>query len=340
MKTLALIATAMLGTLAACSSDDTLTQPDSGGSPDAVASFALAHNSWALRAPQNAALFDESAGAAPNSAGQWIVYTFGGREETGNSLVAVGAYNVATDTWSYKQSRVNVFATNGVAKIGTRLYLTGGEPTIETPETFTNRVWAYDYANDQLIQRADLPIVSGQGVSGAIDGKLYVLPGACSGERYPNPGYCAEERTRRFFRYNPGNNTWATLASSPHFHRRGAAGVIDGKLYVAAGFSNFTPVANLDVYDPATNSWKTLAQVPTGGRAIGAVLQGNFYVVTDGGTYAYNPATNQWTTRASPTESHDAVVKVTLNGASRLVAVGGSHGADFEIPNDTELYTP
>jgi hypothetical protein len=335
MKRFDLLATTALALLAACSSDHGLTQPGTDQTP----SFALASNSWTLKAPAHSGVFASSAGTAPNPAGESIVYKFGGRDGEGGTNWPVEAYNVATNSWTTKSARVGVFNSNGVAKISTLLYFSGGSPVVETPTSYTNLVWAYDYTNDVMIQRASLPLVSGEGVSGAIDGKLYVLPGACSGERYPQPGYCAEERTRRFYRYNPATDTWVSRPASPHYHRLGAAGVLGGKLYVAAGFSNFTRVANLDVY-PATDSWKTLAPVPTGGRAHGAVLGGRFYVITEGGTYAYNPATDTWATRASPSEGHDDVVTVRLNGAARLMAVGGSHGSESNIPNDSEMYTP
>jgi N-acetylneuraminic acid mutarotase len=336
MKHIALLSTTALVAMGACSSGDNLTQPG----PDQAPSFAAASNTWTLKAAPHIGVFASSAGAAPNAAGDWIVYKFGGRDGSGGTGWPVEAYNVATNTWTTKSARVGVFNSNGVAKISTQLYFSGGSPEVASPSTYTNAVWAYDYTNDVMIRRASLPIVSGEGVSGAIDGNLYVLPGVCSGEAYPNPGYCAEDRTRRFYRYDPGTDTWAARTASPHYHRLGAAGVLGGKLYVAAGFSNFTKVANLDVYDPATNSWKTLAPVPTGGGANGAVLGGRFYVVTAGGTYAYNPATNTWTSRASPSEAHDDVVTVRLNGAARLMAVGGSHGSESDIPNDSEMYTP
>lgn len=331
-----LLSLTALVALGACSTEESLTQPGSDEAP----SFALTSNTWVTKAAPHIGVFGASAGMAPNAAGESVVYKFGGRDGQGGTGWPVEAYNVATNSWSTKASRVGVFNSNGVGKIGSRLYFSGGSPVLDTPNSYTNLVWAYDYTNDKMIPRASLPIVSGEGVSGVINAKLYVLPGACSGERYPQPGYCAEERTRRFYRYDPATNSWTLQAASPHFHRSGAAGVLNGKLYVAAGFSNFTKVANLDVYDPATKSWETLAPVPTGGRARGAVLGGKFYVVTSAGTYAYNPATNTWTSRASPAQGHDEVVKVTLNGAGRLVAVGGSHGSELDIPNNTELYTP
>ena len=336
MKRFDLLSLAALVAMAACSSEENLTQPSS----DLASSFALASNTWVTKAAPLLGLFGASAAMAPNAAGESIVYKFGGTDGQGGTGWPVEAYNVDTNSWSMKASQVGVFNTNGVGKIGSRLYFSGGSPVVETPSSHSNLLWAYDYTKDKMIQKASLPIYSGEGVSGVISGKLYVLPGACSGERYPQPGFCAEERTRRFYQYDPGTNSWVPRAAAPHYHRSGAAGVINGKLFVAAGFSNFTAVANLDVYDPASNSWKTLAAVPAGGRARGAVLGGRFYVVTATGTYAYNPATNTWISRASPAQGHDEVVKVTLNGAGRLVAVGGSHGPESEVPNDSELYTP
>ncbi len=126
----------------------------------------------------------------------------------------------------------------------------------------------------------------------------------------------------------------------------GAAGVVSGKLYVAGGFINASsdPTAALDVYDPATNTWATLAPLPTAGAAIGATLGGKLFVIVSASSglkaYAYDPGSNTWKARAAPTWGHDALVRVTLDGHAALLAVGGSHGADGEIANDTELYTP
>jgi N-acetylneuraminic acid mutarotase len=137
------------------------------------------------------------------------------------------------------------------------------------------------------------------------------------------------------------------VARSPHFHRNGTGGVINGKFYVAGGFNNFDRVAYLDVYDPATNSWRTLAPIPTTGRVIGAVLRGKLFVIAGSGSerraYAYDPGTNTWKTRAAPQWDHDALVRVTLDGRPYLLAVGGYHGPNSNlpyIPNDRELYTP
>src|SRR5919109_666763 len=173
-----------LGVLAlvACGEGSTPTEPGMAGDRfPAAPSFALASNTWTAKAPQpGTALFGSSAGMAPNSAGESIVYTFGGTDGVGGTGFPVHAYKVATNTWTTKASRVGVFSSNGVGKIGNKLYFSGGYNAVETPSSFNNLVWAYDYSNDRMIRKADLPIFGAEGVTGVINGKLYVLPGACS----------------------------------------------------------------------------------------------------------------------------------------------------------------
>jgi hypothetical protein len=326
--------------LIACSETSNPTQPDATGA--SAFAVAAASNTWTAKAPPpyDQFIFGYELGMAPNSSGRSIVYAFGGTSsDEGGTGLSVKAYKLATNAWSSRVSQVGVWNSNGVGKIGNRLYFSGGYNGSE-PGAASRALWAYDYSNDRMIQRANLPIVSAEGVTGVISGKLYVLPGACSGNGYPNPGYCAVEDTRRFYRYDPATNAWVTRPQAPHFHRNGAAGVIDGKLYVAGGFENSgnTPVTALDVYDPGTKTWRTRASLPLGGAANGAVINGRFYVVVshfNGSTpdhrlYSYNPATNAWTARAAPSFS-GSVTRVELDGRSYLFMAAG---------NKSALYTP
>jgi hypothetical protein len=327
--------------LAACGENTTPTQPEMGGDPAPAALSLAASNSWTAGAPTPYSdfIYGYNLGMAPNSSGQSIVYAFGGTSsDEGGTGMSVQAYNVATNTWSGRLSQVGVYYSNGVGKIGSRLYFSGGYVTAGNLPDASRELWAYDYSSDRMIRKAPLPIFSAEGGSGVINGKLYVLPGACNGNGYPNPGYCAAEATRRFYRYDPATNTWVSRRQAPHFHRQGAAAVIDGKFYVAGGFNSFQPVADLDVYDPATNTWSTLAPVPTGGAASGAALGGKFYVVVQGfnGTtpdnraYAYNRGTNQWKATAAP-DFFGSATRVTLDGRSQLFMASGDQSA---------LYTP
>jgi N-acetylneuraminic acid mutarotase len=322
--------------LLACGETTTPTQPEMAGNPAPAASLAAAANSWTAGAPTPYSdfIYGYDLGMAPNSAGQSIVYAFGGTSsDEGGTGMTVKAYNVATNTWTGKQAQSVVFYSNGVGKIGSKLYFSGGYVNAGNLPDASRQLWAYDYSSDRMIAKANLPIFSAEGVSGVINGKLYVLPGACNGNGYPNTGYCATEATRRFYRYDPTTNTWVARRQAPHFHRRGAAAVLDGKLYVTGGVgASGEGISALDVYDPATNTWSTLAPVPGGGAPrAGAALQGQFFVIVSSThAYAYNRFTNQWKAKAAPQFSGSTTL-ARLNDSPRLVTATGSH---------TMLYTP
>jgi hypothetical protein len=73
---------------------------------------------------------------------------------------------------------------------------------------------------------------------------------------------------------------------------------------------------------------------------MGAALQGKFHVLVGTSHYAYDPGTNRWRALAPSQYAHDALLKVQLDRRARLLAVGGNHGPNIDIPNPTELYTP
>jgi hypothetical protein len=102
-----LSATVALG-ISACTSGESPTGPGIAGDlPPAAPSFALAPNTWSAKAPLPVGLARVAAGMAHNSAGQSIVYVFGGeRDGLGTIGGRVLSYNVATNTWTYQRSNV------------------------------------------------------------------------------------------------------------------------------------------------------------------------------------------------------------------------------------------
>jgi len=332
--------------LAACGEDTTPTQPDTPEpQPTASSSLALASNTWTEKAALPTGASGVALGMAINSAGQSIVYAMGGTL-VGFTGFGIEAYNVATNTWTRKNARVSVESPNGVGKIGNKLYFSGGYDWSSGSPAASSRVFAYDFTQDRLIPRASLPKFTAQGVTGVIDGKLYVLPGTCSGDGWPAAGYCETEPIRQLYRYDPATNTWRTRKAAPHFHKSGGGAVLDGKFYVVGGFNNFTPVAHLDVYDPATNTWRTLRPIPTAGNATATAFQGKLFVVSSSvendkvvyRTYVYNPATNAWQTRAAPPVA-GAITRVTLGGKARVLAVSGTGDETSDLV-PSQLYTP
>ena len=321
--------------VAACSDSTTPSQTDTPNqSPATPSLLTAASNSWTAKAPLPYGPNGVAAAIANDPAGRSILYVFGGHIEGGTGF-GVQAYDLATDTWTAKATLTYEYNTNGIGKIGNKLYISGGFQ-IATYPIANAFLYAYDFAGDHLIKKAMMPKATSDGVSGVIQDKLYVLPGTCSGEYWPDPHYCNTEPFRQLFRYDPVTNAWSTRAFSPHYHTNGAGAVINGKFYVAGGFdASLRPTASLDVYDAGKNSWKTLANLPEArANIIGVNLQNKLYVL--GGSsrrvYAYDPATNKWTAKASyPTDSPPgAAARVTLDVADYIVAVGGGGGLDGE----------
>lgn len=340
------LSTGLILTLVACGSEPSPTEP--GTTPlSSPAAAAVASNTWTQRDPHRfGTVIGVSVGVMTNSAGQSVVYGFGGCDVVQSSgshctVSRIAIYNAVTATWTFDGApEAAVWKSNGVGTIGGKLYSSGGYNTHDPNDGFSRRVWSYDPAARRATQRADMPRFTAEGVTGVIDGKLYVLPGICDANGWPRPGYCEQEPFRRLYRYNPATNKWVARKSAPHFHRSGAGGVIGGKFYVVGGFHGFQPVADLDVYDPATDTWKTLAPIPSAGGAVGTALGGKLYVLVGTNAYVYNLGTNRWSPIAKPTWGHDGVIRVVINGKPKLLAVGGLHGPHFDIPNNTEVYTP
>jgi N-acetylneuraminic acid mutarotase len=186
-------------------------------------------------------------------------------------------------------------------------------------------VEAYHPATKTLVAwrpRAPLPAArtwpSGAAV---INGKIYVPGGQNAGDA----------PTKSLFVYNPATDHWATKAAMPVASARGAAGAINGKLYVYTasydGNSSF-----LHRYDPGTNTWTKRATPPHRNQLPAAgVIDGKFYLA--GGVYAgsvvatldvYDPATNTWTTRKSMPTPRGYAAGRGLNG--KLYVVGGGSG--------------
>ena len=251
--------------LSACGDETSLTESGplkapAGGAP--ALALAAAPNSWTSLAPMPTSRYYHSVGVKNNAAGQPILYVFGGFDAKWDEyadrpvhLRTIELYNLATDTWTTRAGSVFAVArVNGVGRIGGKFYLPGGGT--ETGDGFETLRWliVYDPTRDTWTRKADMPRPSSGGVSGVIDRKLYVLTGEEDAiEGCPDCG--PSVATRRLFRYDPASDTWASRLRCPHFHRVGAAGVIDGKLYVAGGSEPGGVVSGkLDIYDPVTNT--------------------------------------------------------------------------------------
>jgi hypothetical protein len=290
------------------------------------------------QSPENKWRFHLAAGVVPTPDRQSIVYVLGGRFEEGSfdpPAATILAFDVA-GFWTTKSARFTGAETNGTGTIGNILYISGGANFFQGQWTKpTKRLMAYDVAADRVTRKADMPVATSDGVTGVLNGKLYVLAGTCP-----------DASCRRFFRYDPTTNTWADLPPSPNPHRHGAGVVLNGRFYVAGGGAS--PYRAFDVYNPVTNRWQSLGQMPPSRQfAVGAAAAGKVYILgiaggerlgsedADRATFEYDPATNTWAERIGvpgPTGEGGqfllrpgAALRVVLEGEPRIFTLGHGH---------------
>jgi hypothetical protein len=349
-------ALALSAALAACS--ETTTEPRAAVASPAVPAAAIIHNSWLTLANMPSARTELATATVTNAAGQSIVYAIGGFNPNGVPLDKVTAYNVATNTWTFRRPLPRPLAqSNGAGVINGRIYVSGGFND-NTPFPSWS-LYMYDPATNTWTQKRDMPglipnpegsssVVGARGVTGVINGKLYVVS-ACFGAWEPW-GYfenqCSDLIGPRFFRYDPATDRWTKLAPpfpaatyqemamSPY-----AGGVIDGKFYLMGGSEN-SGDGRMAVYDPATNQWtpKTPLALERPGAAT-AVQDAKLFVMggrrlnaaldrldTLSVTIVYDPVTDAWTRRASMPSPRAGIsgIKVFLNGQPRIQVVGGT----------------
>ena len=338
--------------LVGCQDRSEPTQPNTNdGAAASPAALALA-NSWSTRAPMLEGRSGAAAEAVAGPNGDPLVYVFGGIESDPNQEQveqrSVQVYDYRTDSWSMRTpSPFGIANANGVGRIGSKFYLGGGGSENQGPTFWLKAFYRYDASLDRWRRLADIPHASGLGVSGVIDGKLFVLTGydnrfLSDGQLCEAPDEtCRPVPTRRFYRYDPATNTWQNRPWCPNFHIAGAAGVIDGKLLVVGGGEPTGISRKLDIYDPATNKWHAGAPMPAARTGIAAAVAGaKLFVLggqgpdgAGGQTYVYDPKTNRWATRASmPTPlAHHAAAKVTVDGTAHIVTIEGT---------TNEVYTP
>ena len=300
--------------------------------------LAIAHNTWLAQRDMPYERWDLAVADVPNAAGQSVLYAIGGRTATNSALGRVQAYNVATNTWTWKASvPTPLSATNGAGVVNGKIYVSGGLFSVKGWQTrgASSRVYMYDPITNIWAEKARMPDIGAWGVTGAVGGKLYVLT-TCVEEPFEGAFYYDTCDPSKFFRYNPATNRWATLPRPQGTYTMGS--VLGEKLYVTDG-------QTVEVYDPGTNQWTAKA---SGGQYRGdgaATAQGALLYLIGGHDKAwqplrtvkvYHPTTNTWTTAAPlPTARYGiAAARVFLDGRPRIEVVGGS------LPGNNLQYIP
>jgi N-acetylneuraminic acid mutarotase len=342
-----LYATLGLAVAALASCGEEATQPNAAGEQKVTApELAVVHNSWITRRDMwGIDRKDFATATVADAAGQSIVYVIGGRGASDVGVTSVMAYNVATNTWTLRAPLPFPLYGAEAAVINGKIYVTGGYSS-DYP---VNRTLMYDPAKNIWVTKRPMPatlgsesdIAGGGGVSGVINGKLYVATQGFSTNTASPPWYYPADDM--LLRYNPVTDRWTSLAWWPWppylTIDPGMGGVIGGKLYLVGLLGTGEGQGALAVYDPATNQWtakRGLGRFRY--RAASVVHAGKLYLI--GGTrwnadgtsevlranIAYDPTTDRWTNYAPLPTARTGLggARVTLNGQPRLEVIGGS----------------
>ena len=133
--------------------------------------------------------------------------------------------------------------------------------------------------------------------------------------------------------------TWQTLAPMPSARQEISTAVLDGKIYVIAGYDvNGASTTTVEVYNPNTDTWSSAEPIPiANNHNNAAVAAGKLY--TFGGlsnrTFVYDPATDSWADVAPMNFTHGGTAAVgVLN--NKIYVAGGTGGTEREL----EVYDP
>lgn len=193
--------------------------------------------------------------------------------------------------------------------------------------SFFLRHRVFNPSTNSWVQKADLPFSAGTGWAGAIGSTLYAFGEGIVDNAYP-------------MAWTEATDTWSTSTTDPWPRDYPVGAVINGKVYLATGWS--LNKSNVNVYDPGTNVWTDLAPIPAlaGGANSGLGLNGKLYVfgVTGGNgnptqAWVYDPAANAWQQLASLPQTRSGSRPIVYGGNIWLLG-----GHDSVAQNSIYVY--
>jgi N-acetylneuraminic acid mutarotase len=292
----------------------TASEPAFGYRPAAahvtVTSGAVAQADFALAAPRLAVSPGSITGTAP----------MGGGAATARLTVTNTGSAPATVSLNAQQGPVTVAGQPGGVAAGTAQAVgvpvrtvaghfgpglpgkTGGPPAKAAgPATAAGQTPRPGGSDTTWVQITHFPVdaFDAAAAEDPATGQVYVVGGV-----YVTEGN--EQVSAQAWVFSPATRTWSQLPGMTHELEAPAAAVINGKLYVTAGYDgiNYDDQPALEIYDPSTGLWSAGAPIPHpfyGSTT--AVLDGKMYVIggcdaTSECPYAdvqvYDPATNTW----------------------------------------------
>ena len=350
-----------LGAIGLVACGEQATQPNPATDQPTAPELAVTSNTWVARRDMPLELYEQALAVVPNSAGQSILYAIGGGKANSpynGAPVTMGevlAYNVATDRWSWKRDMPAArWGMNGAGVIGEKIYVTGGY-TKGGYRSVTASLFVYNTASDTWTRKRDMPAAGGDGVTGVIGGKLYVLT---FNYYYRNPEV-------NFFRYNPITDSWTKLPAPTDYPLLNVGGgVMYDKLYLTGSTAGLQEPpwtgskSRVMEFNPITNRWTQkrpwtnpsclIVAYDCNVSGPTAIMQARLYVFghytadRSGGTgiFSYEPLSDTWKSKPLLTTfgywdaSRLAAERVFVNGKPRVEMIGGFR------PGNNQQYIP
>jgi N-acetylneuraminic acid mutarotase len=199
---------------------------------------------------------------------------------------------------------------------------------------------------------SSLPVARYEALALSLDERVYFIGGIVDDPERVQPGF----ESARTDIYDPASDTWSAgpdlPEAAPKHHLAGA--VLDGKIYIASGFSGiiggpppgvFRPIAKTFVLEG--EGWRELREQPvTRGGATAQALDGKLYVTGGGITergalrdlQVYDPATDSWSAAAPMPTERQHLASCALDG--KLLVLGGWFSETQQVLGAAELYDP
>jgi hypothetical protein len=210
------------------------------------------------------------------------IYVMGGVVSS-NEVNSVRVFDVASETWLFKQNMPYNASGVGISHYDGKIYVTG--------RLFGEELQIYDIASDSWSVGASMPNRRFDVGSVALNGKIYVI----GGDDFDAGA------TNTLFIYDIASNTWIegpnmTIARTGEY----GLGVFEDLIYVIGGYDhNWNLPTAVEVYNTTNNSWSFGPDLPLGVGYHNVInLAESFYVV--GGYTENSPGVSSFIQRYTP----------------------------------------
>ncbi len=267
-------------------------------------------------------------------------YQLGGFVSGGsNSSNGFYRYDPVADQWTTMTSLLTPTRWVDPVVISDEIYVVGG---FGGPSgAYLNALQIYNVVSGSWRYGASLPVASLARYASVVwNNELYVIGGGT---------IVASTGSNAVYIYNPISDSWRTGTALNQARLHPAAGVIDGKIYVASGYyaAGGGVLTSTEVYDPISDTWSVLSGSVPGPRsqAADAVLMDRYLVMAGGvitpdntsaalqfrSVIAYDTVISQWIALADMPRVR-ANFEGDSNGQTFFVSGGVSGSTYLSVP--------